>query len=161
MFGYYLYLKPGCKKHEIEKIELKEKFPPYEILKASLREDRWLGFMPFGPKYIFEAIYDDEFLMREGDPITTVEINRHILCGPVTIWRNQPNDEGEIQSTGLSAIECDYLINNLNLREGRGPFPTTGFEVVTFENREDLFKASKERRMFAERENQNNWGGEQ
>lgn len=162
-FGFYLYLKPGCKREEIEVIPLSQRVPTYDQWKSSVREDLWLSMISFGPKGLLTATFDDEGLLK-SDPIPTVEINRHILHGPVTIWRTVMNDEGEPTSGGLTQADVTLLKAKLNLLNGDRKYQVdidkTSIEVVGFDNIDDLFAASSERKRFVERENQNRWGEE-
>jgi hypothetical protein len=158
-FGYYLFLKPGCKREEIELVPLKEKFVSTQDWSNCLREDLTLAILYFGTKSQFEIVFDDNGRISDKPEVSTVELNRHLICGPAAIFKlDRSNQEEGPQQVGLTKKEADMIIGKLHLLEG-AKIPALGEMVVHgFDKGTDLFKAMSERSRFAAKENADNWG---
>ena len=141
-FGHHLFIKAGAAKDEIEQVPLRARSPTYVDWKAAMREDMIVSRVIFGPENQFEVFFDDDGLLKDS-PISTLEINGHILHGPCAIWRRGQNRDGEDTSIGLTEEDIAYLKSSLAFLQGKGPRVEPMMEFTTFSTVEELIAASK------------------
>ena len=147
-----MYLPEGCSKDQITLTDIEGKIKDTYVFHKICKFEFTVAQIFFGPKYKYAAIFDDNGLLKDK-PISTVELNGHMLHGPVFIVKNKGDDW-----VGLTPEDVTFVKNRLNLLHGKKVFneiPTP--KIMTFDNDEDLFAAIQKNEQHKDGINKDKW----
>jgi len=152
-----MYLPEGCSKDQIILTDIEDKIKDTYVFHDICKFPFTVAQIFFGPKYKYAeykyaAILDDNGLLKDN-PISTVEINGHMLHGPVFIVKNK----GE-NWVGLTPEDVIFVKNRLNLLHGAKVFDEIPApKVMVFDSDEDLFAAVQKNEQHKDEINKNKW----
>ena len=151
-----MYLPEGCSKEQIQLHAIKDPVTSLDVFREIMQNDMTVGHLSFGPDYKYIALFDDNGLLKD-DPISTVEINKNILHGPVCIICNSKNEDDE-DWHGLEENDIQFLKDKLNILDGklklhRIPEP----QILTSTNNKEFFDMLTRIGDARNKENNINW----